>query len=231
MKFIQLFCLIFLANMALAGEKVSQTADKPMSEDDLELFASWISGGWDNVAQVEREIRGNVSEGNRHDRLAMYYTEVVTPDVRGRTFAIENYSDGEGFAGELTRISLHRFMLSEAADSIIHEFMFLKDKALLESLAGNLNLLSGINEDDFSARVGCRMYWHWQGDRFEGRTKKGACVTNSFTDRTITVEGHGILEPNRILRHDRNYEMTGEEIPRRGYKSEEIFNRVSKPGA
>lgn len=202
----------------------SKTAN--YDEKTLDLLALWIVGEWDNIKQVEDEIRQNIPKDERRQRFAMRYTEINTPHIHGRTFAIENYDDGNGFSGKMNRVSLHRFMLNKNNSGIIHEILFLKDKAFRKSLIGNIFKLESITDDDIYAREACRLFWHWTGERFEGKTKKGACVTSSYTDRPITVEGSGIFEANRFIRHDRNYEMTGEEIPRAGYESSDVFDRV-----
>lgn len=198
-----------------------------LSEKDMDRLSDWLVGNWDNVAQVQQEIKAGLAADEQRQRYAMRYTEIEASQVKGRIFAIENYDDGTGFKGEMQRVSLHRFMLSDDKQNIIHEILFLKDKAFRKSLIGNLKPLENITEDDIRSREDCRLYWTWTGERFEGATKKGACVTNSYTDRDITVEGQGILEANRLMRHDRNFEMSGEEIPRPGYKEKDVFDRVS----
>jgi len=234
---ISIMCLLFFglipqfcnATQASTTSTVADQQSESLSEEDLAQFASWIAGSWDNVKQVQSEIQKGLPEEDRHHRYAMRYTEIETPAVRGRTFAIENYEEGDGLAGAIARVSLHRFMLSDARDNIIHEFLFLKDQTFRDKLIGNLDSLEDITEDDFRVRKGCRLYWRWTGNSFEGQTKTGACITSSYTDREITVEGSGILEFNRLRRHDRNFELSGEEISRPGHKTKEVFDRISEP--
>jgi len=212
-----------------ASSEASVTSDTArLSEQDMDRLASWLVGSWDNIEQVEAEIKDGMEEADRRQRYAMRYSAVTAPAVKGRLFAIENYDDGRGFDGVMQRVSLHRFMLSEDKRAILHEILFLKDKAFRQSLIGNLKPLENITEDDIRAREDCRLYWTWKGTRFEGATKVGACVTNSYTDRDITVEGSGILETGQLMRHDRNFEMSGEEIIRPGYKVADTFKRVSE---
>jgi len=84
-------------------------ASDELNDDGMDLFASWLVGSWDNIAQVEGEIARGVRVQDRRKRYAKRYTEVKTPDISGRTFAIENYDDGNGFLGKMERVSLHRF--------------------------------------------------------------------------------------------------------------------------
>lgn len=231
-KNIRFFVTIFAA-LAMSVASVSAWASSKedsqdsASEKQLDLLSSWLVGSWDNIAQVEGEIKAGVPPEQRRQRYAMRYTEIKAPAIKGRIFAIENYDDGNGFKGSLQRISLHRFMLSDDKSAILHEILFLKDKAFRKSLIGNLKPLENITEDDIRSRADCRLYWAYADDRFEGATKKGACVTNSYTDRDITVEGMGQLDADHLVRHDRNFEMSGEEIPRAGYKIADKFDRVS----
>ncbi len=232
---IGLLCFLVAASSVkaeTASEATPKTAAKAtksdvLTEADLERFSSWIAGDWDNIAQIEQETSDGVADENMRQRYAMRYTEINTPNVKGRTFAIENYDDGRGFKGAMERVSLHRFILNDNNDAIVHEILFLKDKAFRKSLVNSLKPLENINENDISARESCRLYWHWTGKRFEGATQKGACVTSSYTDREITVEGTGVLGPELLMRHDRNFEMSGEEILRPGASEADRFKRVS----
>lgn len=206
---------------------LAEAPSERLTENDLNKFTSWLVGRWDNIAQVQAEIDSGVAESDRRHRYAMQYTAIQAPSIQGRLLAIENYDDGRGFEGDMQRVSLHRFMLSEDSHFILHEILFLKDEAFRKSLAVSLKPLEMITEDDIRARESCRLYWKWTGKRFEGATQQGACVTNSYMDRNITVEGLGVLEPNRLMRHDRNFEMSGEEIPHPGHETADKFIRVS----
>ncbi len=210
-----------------AGE-YRQASLAPLAEKDLDLFASWIVGSWDNLEQVEKEIADGVEEENRRHRYAMQYTEIDLPHIDGKVFAIENYDDSRGFEGEMVRVSLHRFYLTEDKSEIQHQIMFFKDKAFRDNLKTDLAPLKGITLADLRSREECSLYWTWTGERFEGATRKGECVTNSYTDRDITVEGAGVLSSTMLSRHDRNFEMTGEEIARPGYETPEVFRKINR---
>ncbi len=197
--------------------------DTLLDNSHLELFASWIERSWDNIQQIEDEMSSNLVEFERHQRYAMRYTKVATQTLPGLAFAIENYDDGNGFRGAMQRVSLHHFMLSENRDSIVHEIILIKDPVFRSRLKDNLNLLEEITAQDIKVNKNCRLYWRWTSARFEGATKKDSCITNSYSNRDIRVEGSGTLEQNRFIRHDRNFEMTGEEIIRPGHQNAEVF--------
>jgi hypothetical protein len=147
-----------------------------LTEQNLDLLVSWVVGKWDNIAQIKEQISQGIPEEERRKRYAMTYNGIVAPRVKGRLIAIENYDDGRGFEGSMERVSLHRFMLSENNDAIIHEILLIKDKAFRKSLIGNLSPLKHITENDFKSKKECRLYWQWTGERFEGVTKKrGLC--------------------------------------------------------
>ena len=46
-------------------------------------------------------------------------------------------------------------------------------------------------------------------------------------EEPIRVDGHGVLLPDRLERHDRNLTLTGDEIPQPGGQSPEIFLKGS----
>lgn len=198
-----------------------------LAPNDLNRFSQWIAGEWTNEKQINAFIAQGLPKNERPPRYAMRYTLVEAPAIEGRLFAIENYDGGAGFSGPISRVSLHRFMLSEDGSTILHEILFLKDEAFRKRLTTSLAPLSDIKPDDIRVREDCRLYWIWDGASFEGATKPGACVTNSYTDRDITVEGFGALMEDQLIRHDRNFEMTGEEIPRPGYEVADTFTRPS----
>ena len=136
--------------------------------DDLERLASWLTGRWDNRAQAEAEVARGAPPDERHPRYAMEYVRLNTPHLAGVTFAIRNYGE-HGLAGPLRRVSLHRFELAADETTIVHEFMFLKDQAGWGDLGVSLGPLTALRPTDVTTNPGCRMYWSWQGDRFEAR--------------------------------------------------------------
>ena len=200
-----------------------QTPMPENSAPELTTFTAWISGEWDNKAQVEEDKENGVPKNGLRARYAIRYTPVDNSNFKGQLIAIENYDDGQGLSGTMERVSLHRFALSHEKSQIFHDILFLKDKGFRKSLINGLAPLNNITFDDIRFREDCRLYWTWTGEHFEGATQKGHCVTNSYTDRDITVEGSGRLEKGRLTRHDRNFEMNGTEIKRPGYKSADIF--------
>lgn len=205
--------------MLLAG---CITAPESNPDKHFQLMMTWLAGRWDNSAQVEAERRSATPAFDRHLHYAMHYVPIRTPAMDGQVFAIKSYNEG-GFAGPLTRVALHRFRRLPNSSDIGHEFLFLLDPDRFGDLKVSLRALESLKESDVRINSQCRMYWRWQGDHFEGRTRQGQCITSSYTPTKILVEGHGILHAEQLIRHDTNYEMSGELRPRQGGSSPELF--------
>lgn len=198
------------------------SVDENSDDTQFELMMRWLTGKWDNAQQVEAEVETALPEFDRHLHYAMHYVPVDAPGMEGQVFAIKSYNEG-GFSGPLTRVALHRFRWREASREIEHEFLFLHNPQQFGDLRKSLDALRGLSEEDVRVNPQCRMYWHWEGDHFDGRTREGQCITSSYTPTKILVEGHGILKANELLRHDRNFELTGEVRPRQGGATPERF--------
>ncbi|RMF96233.1 MAG: hypothetical protein D6727_08905 [Gammaproteobacteria bacterium] len=197
------------------------------ADPGLPCLVDWLSGDWDNIVQVRAEADAALPETQRHARYAMRYQPIAAPAFDGQLFAIHNYG-AQGFAGPLRRISLHRFYTGEDG-VIVHEFLFLRHPEYWAPLAGRLHELRDLQPADVRSNPDCRMYWHWQEDHYEGRTEPGRCITQSFTDAPIRVEGHGKLWPHCLLRHDLNLTLNGEIIPRPGGETPELFRKLDDP--
>lgn len=74
------------------------------------------------------------------------------------------------------------------------------------------------------------MYWRKEGDAFVGATVEGRCITSSFTETPIRVEGHGELRPRLLTRHDQNFTLEGQALPVPGGATPERFDKVARPG-
>lgn len=214
-----LYCLMLLPMSALS-ENVG----------GLDHFRCLASGHWDNLRQVEQDIAADKDASNRHPRRTMTYIPISNPNLEGQLFAILNYTT-LGFDRPVQRVSLHRFRWSAGEGSIVHEFFFLKDARRWGNLTEDLSPLMRIRESDARFNENCAMHWRWQGDHFEGATRVGQCITSSFTEEPILVEGHGELWPTKLVRHDQNFTLDGQYIAIPGGASPEIFARVTGEGS
>lgn len=202
---------------------VSASAEPVPEPGSVPHFVNMISGRWDNLVQVEAGRAAKADKAHQHLRYAMNYVPMQPPGLRGVLIAIESYGT-EGFDGEMSRVALHRFR--DEGDGIVHEFIFPHDRSKLGDLTKDLSPLMALTEGGVRINVGCRLYWHWAGDHYEGATRKGQCKTSSYTETEILVEGKGWLYSDRLIRHDRNYELNGSEITRDGGATPEVFNRL-----
>lgn len=193
----------------------------------LDHFRCLASGHWDNQVQAAQDVAAGRDDANRHPRRAMTYVPVRNPNIEGQLFAILNYTE-PGFDGPLQRVSLHRFRWSDKDNGIVHEFFFLADAERRGNLAEDLGPLTRIRESDVRINENCAMYWRWQGDHYAGATRTGQCITASFTEAPILVEGHGELWPGKLVRHDRNFTLDGEPLPVPGGASPEVFDKVAR---
>jgi len=213
------FCFLTLLPMLASSAQLGS----------FDHFRCLVSGHWDNVQQAEADATLDKDEQNRHPRRAMTYIPVRNPNLDGQLFAILNYTE-LGFDGPLQRVSLHRFRWLASERSVVHEFFFLKDTERWGKLGEDLRPLTRLRESDARVNENCVMYWHWQGDHFEGATRTGRCITSSFTAEPILVEGHGELWPAKLVRHDQNFTLDGESIAIPGGASPEIFDKVTEAG-
>lgn len=197
-----------------------------MTSARFRQFVTWFTGRWDNIAQVEAEAGQGVADTERHERYAMHYVPIETGDIDGVVFAIHNYGR-EGFAGELSRISLHRFSFRHDTDEVFHQFLFLRDPDKFALDPARLDELTALRWSDVRTNAGCAIHWRWNHGHFAGRTKPGACVTSSYTPEPIVVEGSGELWADRLVRHDRNFRLDGTEIARNGGQSPEVFRKLN----
>lgn len=194
---------------------------------DFDEFRCRISGHWDNVVQASEDAKTEPDESRRHPRRAMSYIPVANENIEGQLFAILNYGE-EGFEGELNRVSLHRFRPVETGE-IVHEFMFLLGPRSPDDLKQDLVVLTQLGEKDLRINHACAMRWSRRGKFYAGSTSKGRCVTSSFTESPIVVEGHGELYADRLVRHDQNFSLSGESLPIPGGQSPEVFDRTVRP--
>lgn len=196
---------------------------------DLDKFACLVAGHWDNVRQAEADARGQLPDRDRHPRRAMTYIPIANPHMEGQLFAIQNYGE-RGFDGPMTRVSLHRFRPASDEDAIVHEFLFLLEPEAFGELSSDPGPLARLQETDVRINADCAMYWYRGDDNFTGSTRKGKCITSSFTETPILVEGRGELSSGRLLRHDQNFQLDGEPIPLAGGATPELFDKVARTG-
>ncbi|MEM9496026.1 MAG: CpcT/CpeT family chromophore lyase [Pseudomonadota bacterium] len=194
---------------------------------ELERFRCMLTGHWDNKRQADRDIAAGADEANRHERRAMTYIPVANDHLEGQLFGILNYGEA-GFEGAPRRLSLHRFRPAKDGGAIVHEFLFLKDKERWGDLTKDIAPLTSVTLADVTINSDCAMYWRAEADGFDGRTEEGRCITSSFTPEPIRVEGHGILSPTTLSRHDRNLSLDGEPLFVAGGASAEIFDKVER---
>jgi hypothetical protein len=95
-------------------------------------------------------------------------------------------------------------------------------------LKQDLKPLRNLSNADVRFNKNCRLYWQWKGDHFKAATRKGQCITSSYTPTEILVEGHALLYRHRLVRHDMNYELSGEVRPRQGGASPELFDKQNQ---
>ncbi len=210
------------------GSVYLDRTDEPL-DGRFRQFVSWISGRWDNAEQVQSEIEESVAAAERHERYAMHYVQIDTANIDGVVFAIHNYGR-DGFAGELSRISLHRFSFRRDTNEVFHQFLFLRDPDRFSLEPERLDELADLRWSDVRTNAGCAIYWRWNGDHFAGSTKPGACITSSYTPEPIVVEGRGELWDSKLVRHDRNFRLDGSEIIRSGGQTPEVFCKLSDTG-
>jgi hypothetical protein len=196
---------------------------------EVERFACLIAGHWDNVAQASEDTRLGLGELERHPRRAMTYIPIENPTLDGQLFAILNYGD-RGFDGPIARVSLHRFRAREDVDGFVHEFMFPLQPETLGDMTVDLRRLADLQETDMRINPDCAMHWRKEGAAFVGATRRGRCVTSSFTQEPVRVEGHGELRPRLLLRHDENFSLEGAPLPVAGAASPYRFDKVQREG-
>lgn len=212
--------IVVLLLLAIATTSLSC---RSTPENDFHEFRCLLTGQWDNLNQAKVDIERNLDAADRHPRRAMTYVPVRNSNIEGQLFAILNYTD-EGFSGDVSRVALHRFRPGSDG-KIIHEFMFPRDRAALGDLVNDLTPLTKLTEADVTINALCAMTWQKVGDHYEGSTTQGQCVTSSFTDTPILIEGHGELFTDLLLRHDQNFDLDGNALPVAGGGLPERFDK------
>lgn len=224
--------------MAIAAGTIRRTAlalllgtvfaSSAFAQERLDRFRCMMTGSWDNFEQAEHDTSANKPMDQRHERRAMTYIPVQNDNIEGQLFGILSYGE-EGFSGPLGRLAMHRFRRSDAENAILHEFFFLNDKGKWgDDVLADLERLTSISEQDVRINQTCAMRWRWTGDRFVGATNKGQCLTSSFTENTILVEGYGELSAETLLRHDQNFDTDGNRLPVQGSDTPELFKSVGR---
>lgn len=191
-------------------------------------FRCMLTASWDNEKQAKKDVANNIKPFDQHEWRSMTYVPILNDEIEGQLFGILNYNK-TGFKGSATRLSTHRFRWSAQDNAIVHEFFFLKEKGDWgENVQNDLKRLTRITEDDVTINSTCAMRWQWQGDHFSGSTETGKCITSSFTEAPILIEGHGELFSGQLRRHDQNFDLEGNALPVKGGKSAELFDRVNR---
>ena len=80
------------------------------------------------------------------------------------------------------------------------------------------------------AQFRCLASGHWDNvAQAEADIAAGQCITSSFTEEPILVEGHGELWPDKLVRHDQNFTLQGAAIAIPGGASPEVFDKLAVP--
>lgn len=144
----------------------------PLSlEEQLRLFLEWFPGEYDNHEQV---FRARAKGETPHERLHHIFAPVSLPAFGEHVFYVQQSFPEEG--GRIYRQRLYVFAANperQAIELVIYSFP--DEQAVLDAHR-HPEKLAALTPDSLRRIPGCEVYWHFNGEFFEGRMDQGACT-------------------------------------------------------
>ena len=138
------------------------TTNAKLRDQDLSRLRSWFPGQYDNLAQVEADIAGNVADVR--EPVSMVIVPVGAM-IMGDTVFYVQQSDAMSPRRVLSQ-RLHRFEKSPDGESILHTILNLKQPDRWLGAGSDPDLLRGIVPDDVVAGAGCALQWTFVDGKF-----------------------------------------------------------------
>ena len=138
--------------------------------DDLQRFLAWFEGEYDNHEQVWRQ---KLDGAEPLEHVHHIFKAVEYPPLGPHVFFVKQYSDGD--YDKVYRQRLYSFSMDEAENAILLRVHSFEDEAAYRLADQDPSLLRNLREERLKTIPGCEVYWRWNGERFDGGTKRDAC--------------------------------------------------------
>ena len=220
--------------LAMSAPFQAQAHEQPVTLDEqLALFLEWFPGRYDSAPQVALEEAAGLPKVERNYRRYSIFRPVDLPQFGDITFYAEQrrWLEGAPPEGEVYRQRVYVITLDEAEQAIRLTVHVPKDQKALLGAYRNPALLVGLTPEDTTVWEGCDLYWHWQGDRFRGDIKAGACTFNSPAyGQEIVLEEFLVLAKDEMHFADRGLSLDGEYLFGMRGETPNISMRISPLG-
>ena len=224
----------FVGFLAAATPMSGQAHESPATlENQLALFLEWFPGRYDSAQQVEQESAAGIPQDQRNYRRHSIFRRVDLPQFGDITFYAEQrrWLEGAPPEGEVYRQRVYVISLDEEEQAIRLTVHVPKNQSALLGAYRDPSLLDGLTLQVTTVWEGCDLFWRWQGDRFRGDIKPGACTFHSPAyGQEIVLEEYLVLAKDEMHFADRGLSLDGEYLFGMRGETPNISERVSLLG-
>ena len=223
---IKLLAIVLLVGIELIGCQSAVRPDEPVNrvlptaanaqkappvqaaaESHLSKFKAWFGGRFDNYIQTLEDKHNKVAHA--HQRVHSIFKPVDVPHLGEHAFYVEQYGGGDPKREYLQRNYIFSKTKNQEISLRIAGF---KDNAAVLGAHRSPEKLKSVKVSDLVFKNGCDVTWRFDGDKFVGQTKRGACRIKSKRFGEMVVEDDLQLTQDGIWIQDRATTPEGKRI-------------------
>ena len=156
--------------LAAACQSFSPDPDTDRLQQDYQRFLTWFAGEFDNHEQVwQQRLDGETPK----ERIHHIFQPVEIPAITGATFFVKQYMDGDYENVYRQRLyQLQPVPERQAIELTIYRF---RDEQAYRYADQQPEQLQTLQPEELVATPGCEVYWHYNGEYYDGLMDAGEC--------------------------------------------------------
>jgi CpeT protein len=192
------------AGPVVEPEALAQPAAAPGPSAELQRFLAWFPGEYSNHEQV---VEHDAVEGAEPmHRLHHLFLPVPAFHLDGHAFFVRQTLDG----GDAPfRVRLYAISEPSPGEIRLDIFKFADEPAWRDAHLRPADFAT-LTMNQLEPTPGCEVTWRWDGARFEGAVREGACrIVSSRSGEPLTIHDELTLTDEVITIHDVGYREDG----------------------
>jgi CpeT/CpcT family (DUF1001) len=186
--------------------------------DELQRFASWFAGEWNNNEQVWQEKIDLAdpkvtAKPEPHEHVHHIFAPVAAPGIGAQVFYVQ-----QALAADLSkpyRQRLYRFSVDNTDAALKLEIFRFKDEAAMRGAHLKPELFKTLTLQELIPTPGCEVWWRFDAadNAYTGTMKKDACsYVSPRSGQRITVNDTLKLNNEQIWINDQATDANGQRV-------------------
>lgn len=142
-------------------------------EADLERMMTWFPGHYDNHRQVYQQFVENVSSERRHRQTHHIFHPVSVSGIPSPQIYAEQSEHYD--RNNIYRQRIYSFSIDTDRKRIRLTIYTPKAASKLTGAHKDPSILNDLRADDFILKLGCDVFWSFEGGEFRGYLEEDAC--------------------------------------------------------